>query len=102
VFDRFEVIGQRDQTRRFERSPVDAQRVDDRVQIRWGAQREPGMIAEEADTLCRCLLREANGRRITQRLEVCELVVPSGRDREICYSVDDAVEFKRSKGIAVH
>ena len=102
MFDRFEVVGQGDETRRFERPPFDAQGVDDRLQIRWGAQREPRVIGEKADTLCRCLLREGNRRRIAQRLKVCELIVPGGRDRKICYSVDDAIEFERSKGVAVH
>ena len=37
MFDRLEVVGEREQARRFERAPLDCERVDERLEIGWWA-----------------------------------------------------------------
>ena len=102
MFDRLEVIGERDEARRLERPPLDPEGVDDGVEIGGCAQRKAGMIREEAHALARRLLRRGHPPEVGERLQVRQLFAARGRDGEVRDRLDDAVELERSKGVRVH
>src|SRR5438093_13022050 len=102
MLDRFEVIGECDEARGLEWPPLYAECIDDRLEIRWCSQREPGMNGEEPHPLGRRLLRERDGRGVGERLQLRKVLVSRRRDREVGDRFHNAIEFESPKGGGVH
>ena len=102
VLDRFEKVGEAEQASRLERAPLDVQRLDDCLEVRRRAEREAGMIAEEAGPFgCRALGGEDGG-HVRHRTEVRQAFGAGRRHRQIDDRRHDLIKLERAQGTWVH
>ena len=93
---RVDELGQRPERQRLERPAFDGETGERLGQPLPGAQRERGILLEEADGLgCRALER-GHVLRIADRLDRLEPSAPERRQRQRRDVGDDAVEFERA------
>ena len=83
-----------DQPRRFERPPLDIERVENRLKIRWRSQRKAGMVGKKTCPFRRRPLRMLDLLDVRVRMQLRQPVTAGRRHRHRGDGVDDAIEFE--------
>ena len=100
--DRFQVVRQRQQPQRLERTPGDIQQLQQRLEVLRRAQRKHRVARQVADRLRRGRQRLAHDSRLGGRRQGIEARPSGRRQREAAHGSDNTIEFEGLQAASGH